>query len=126
MTEQDFLAAVDAAVARWRLDRTGEPLTCQFFQGAVAAHCHDNAEAYVTQHGCEVVRGFLVQHPQDWPMVWVMPHSVVRTGLGLVDVTLKQTDLIGLGFFPIEGDPAEFKEWAKKYPRESRPIGRVQ
>jgi hypothetical protein len=55
-------------------------------------------------------------------MVWVMPHSVVSTDHGLVDVTLKASDLIGLAFYSIEGDPAEFTEWAKRHPQESRPI----
>jgi len=122
MTEQDFLIAVDAVVARWRHDRTGEPLTCLAFKEALPSQCHANAAAYVAQHGGEVVRGFLVQHPPGWTMVWVMPHSVVRTDLGFLDVTVKPMDLVGLAFFPIEGDPIEFTEWAKKFPQESRSI----
>jgi hypothetical protein len=124
MTEQEYMAAVDAAVARWHQDRGGEPLTCQAFKDAVPAQCHANAEAYVTQHGGEIVRGFCVQHLQDWTMVWVMPHSIVRTDQALVDITLKVTDFVGLAFFPIEGDPDGFTDWAKLHPQESRPIAR--
>lgn len=119
MTEPEYMAAVNAAVTRWHLDRQGEPLSCVAFADAEHAHCHRNAEVYVAQHGGQVVRGFLVQHPHGWTMVWVMPHSVVRTEAGLVDVTLGKTELRGLAFFPIEGDPEAFTEWAKRYPRES-------
>lgn len=122
MTEQEYMAAVDAAVTRWRQDRAGEPLTCLFYAEALPAHCHDNAATHVSRHGGQVVHGFLVQHPQDWPMVWVMAHSVVRADQGLMDITLKQADLAGLAFFEIDGDLAGFTEWAKRYPQESRPI----
>jgi len=68
------------------------------------------------------VRAPLVQHPQDWTMVWVMSHFVVHTDQDLVDVTLKQEDLFGSAFVSLESDPAEFKEWVKRYPRDSRSI----
>jgi len=121
MTEEEFLASVDAVVKRWLDDRNGELLTCLTFKDAEPAKCHTNAEAYVAQHGSRVVRGFLVQHPHAWTIVWVMPHSVVRTDQGMVDVTLTMTELQGLAFFPIEGDPEAFKEWAMRHPQESRP-----
>lgn len=120
MTEQEYMAAVDAAVARWHQDRKGEPLTCVAFDQAVPAHCHENAAAYVAQHGGEVVRGFYVQHPQDWTMVWAIAHSVVRTDHWLIDITLAPADTVGLEFFPIDGDPAGFIEWAKRHPRLTR------
>lgn len=122
MTEQDFLAAVTETVARWHQDRQGEPLMCQAFKDAVPAQCHANAAAYVAQHGGQVVRGFYVQHPQDWTMVWVIAHSVVRTVQGLIDVTLAPASTVGLAFFPIEGDPDGFRDWSKLHPRESRPL----
>lgn len=122
MTEQEFFAAVDMAVARWHQDRQGEPLTCLPFDRAVPAHCHDNAEAYVAAHGGEVVHGFLVEHPHAWTMVWVMPHSVVRTADGLVDVTLNSEQLRLLSFFWVVGDSDGFQPLAMRFPRESRPI----
>lgn len=122
MTEQDFQAAVDAAVARWHRDRHGERLTSVTFASAQPAQCHGNAAAYVAQHGGEVVHGFLVQHPHAWTLVWVMPHSVVRTTSGLMDVTLREDQLQGLAFYPLDRDGMGFVELAKRFPRESRPI----
>lgn len=122
MTESEYLTAVDGAVARWLLDRKGEPLAAKAFTQAESAQCHANADAYVIQHGDQVVRGFLMLHPDEWTVVWVMPHSVVRTAAGLVDVTLKSAELRGLAFFSIEGGPENFMDWAKRYPQESRSI----
>jgi hypothetical protein len=122
MTELEYMTAVDAVVARWLHDRKGESLTSEIFAQAERAQCHANADAYVAQHGGQVVRGFLVQHPHAWTMVWVMPHSVVRTATGLADVTLANAELHGLAFFPIEGDPEGFKDWANQYPQETRSI----
>lgn len=126
MKEPEYLAAVNAVVARWLHDHAGEPLTAEAFGRAERAQCHSNADAYVAQHGGLVVRGFLVQHPHDWSIVLVMPHSVVRTATGLVDVTLTNAELESVAFFSIEGDPEGFKEWAKRYPQERRPIVRSQ
>ncbi|WP_159086356.1 hypothetical protein [Burkholderia mayonis] len=126
MTESEYLAAVNAAIARWLLDRKGEPLTAKAFAQAEPARCHANADAYVIQHGGQVVRGFLILHPHEWTVVWVMPHSVVRTATGLVDVTLKSAELRGLAFFSIEGDPERFIDWAKRYPQESRSVVQSQ
>ena len=126
MKEQEYMAVVDAVVARWHQDRQGEPLTCVAFDQAVPAQCHANADAYVAVHGGLVVRGFYVQHPQDWTMVWVTPHSVVRTDQGLIDVTLKPVELVGLAFFSIEGGPAGFIEWAKRHPRLTRPLPQLR
>lgn len=122
MTEQQFLAAVDEAVTRWFHDRGGESLSCIAFDQAVPAQCHANADAFVAQHGGEVVRGFLIQHPDGWPTVWVMAHSVVRTSDCLVDVTLEPAQLRGLAFFTVEGQVDGFTEWAKLRPRETRPV----
>jgi hypothetical protein len=122
MTEQDFHAAVDAAVARWHQDHHGEPLTSVVFAEAQPAQCHANAAAYATRHGGEVLHGFLVQHPHAWPQVWVMPHSVVRTGQGLIDVTLSPDELRSLGFFALETAMTNFVDMAKRFPRESRPV----
>jgi len=58
-------------------------------------------------------------HPDGWTVVWVMPHSAVRTATGLVDVRLKSEELRGLAFFSIEGDPESFVYSAKRYPQES-------
>lgn len=125
MTEPEFMAAVDVTVARWHQDRQGEPLTCVAFDGGVPAQCHANAAAYVAAQGGHVVHGFLVQHPHAWTMVWVMPHSVVRTDSGLVDVTLPADQLRGLGFFALAEDVNGFVELAQRFPRESRPIARA-
>lgn len=122
MTDKDFHAAVDAAVARWHQDRRGELLSSVPFPDAQPAKCHDNAAAYVAQHGGTVVHGFLVQHPSNWTLVWVMPHSVVWTGTELIDVTLAEEQLRGLGFFPLDLDVGDFETLAKQYPRESRPV----
>lgn len=122
MSEQEYEDAVGAVVARWHRDRRGEPLTSLAFDGAVPAQCHANAAAFVASHGGEVVHGFLVQHPQDWPMVWVIAHSVVRTEAGLADVTLPADQLRWLGFFPLFIAIEGFVELAQQFPRESRPI----
>lgn len=122
MSEQAYKASVDAAVARWRQDRRGVPMTCLAFDAAVPGHCHENAAAYVAKHGGEVVRGFLVMHPDGWRMVWVMPHSVVRTETGLVDVTLPADQLRWLGFYPLLDAIDGFEKLAQQFTRESRPI----
>lgn len=122
MTEQEFLAAVNDAVKRWADDRSGERLIVQPFDQAHEAQCHTNAEAFRSQFGGEVVHGFLIQHPDSWPTVWVIAHSVVRGNAGLMDVTLNPLKLQGLGFFSIAGDTGDFVEWAKRYPRVTRPV----
>lgn len=126
MTEQEFHAAVDAAVARWHQDRQGDALRSRAFAASVPAHCHENAAAYVAEHGGEVVHGFMIQHPHAWTMVWVMPHSVVRTSEGLLDVTLTEEQRRGLGFFSLTGDVDGFSALAQRFPQESRPIVRPQ
>ncbi len=118
MTEEEFLIAVDAAVRRWGHDRTGQPLSCRTFAQAEPANCHANAESYAALHGGEVTRGFLTQRPH----VWVMPHSVVRIDEALIDVTLNPSQLRGIAFFTVDGPVDGFADWAKRYPRETRPI----
>jgi hypothetical protein len=122
MDERDFQAAVDAVVARWHQDHCGTRPTCVPFAEAKPAQCHDNAVAYVAQHGGEVVHGFLVQHPSNWTMVWVMAHSVVWTGSELIDVTLTAAQLRGLSFFILDGSAGDFAVLAKRFPRENRPV----
>jgi hypothetical protein len=122
MTELEYMAAVDTVVARWLQDHQGEPLKGETFAQAERAKCHTNAESYVAEHGDQIVRGFLVQHPHEWDSVWVMPHSVVRTAAGLIDVTLNNAELHGVAFFAIGGDPEGFKDWANQYPQETRSI----
>ena len=39
------------------------------FAAAEPANCHGNAEVFVTKHGGEVVRGFLVLHLHSWSLV---------------------------------------------------------
>lgn len=121
MTEEEFLIAVDIAVKRWGNDRTGQPLLCRPFARAESANCHANADSYVALYGGDVTRGFLVQHPHGWTNVWVMPHSVVRVDETLIDVTLDPSQLRGIAFFAVDGPAEGFVDWAKRYPRETRP-----
>lgn len=122
MTEQEFLRVIDIAVAQWLQHREGLPLVPKPFDQALEAQCHANAESFVALHGGEVVHGFLIQRPHGWPTVWVMAHTAVRIDGGLVDVTLDQSQLRGLAFFAVAGPVSGFVDWAKRYPRETRPI----
>lgn len=122
MTEEEFLAAVDMAVTRWGNDRPGQPLLCRHFAQSEPANCHANAESYAALYGGDMTRGFLVHHPLGWTTVWIMPHSVVRTEGGLIDITLNPSQLRGTAFFAIDGPADGFVDWAKRYPRETRPV----
>ncbi|MBM7129367.1 hypothetical protein [Dyella mobilis] len=98
-------------VSRWRENRAGLPLVSVPFPDAQEAQCHANAERYVALHGGEVVRGWLIQHPDSWPQVYVRTHSVVRRldgSASLVDPTLAARDLRGQAFFDHVGDAEVF------------------
>ncbi|HET7371010.1 MAG TPA: hypothetical protein VFK45_09255 [Gammaproteobacteria bacterium] len=126
MTEGEFFAAMDAAVLRWTANRTGEVFGVRHFDQAKENDCHANAEKYASLNGGIVVRGFLIQPLDGWAFVWVISHSVVRTNQGLEDVTLAASQLRGgLTFFSIEPMTEGYLEWARKYPRERRPVPQI-
>jgi len=107
-SDREVLADV---ARRWKSNRQGLPLRAEPFAGAVATQCHDNAAKYVERHGGTVVPGWLVEHPENWPMVYVYSHSVVRLDSGLlVDPTLPAEKLRTLAFIEHDASMAVFDE----------------
>jgi hypothetical protein len=123
MTDAEFQQAVTTSVASWATQRLGTPLRPVPFSDAIESKCHDNAASYVALHGGEVVHGFLILRPANWPTVYVYAHSVVRTTEGeMVDPSLTVEKLRAHAFFPLQAEVADFKASALRHPQETRPV----
>lgn len=123
MTDVEFQQAVTAAVTSWANERAGSPFRPVSFPDSTEAKCHDNAAAYAALHGGEVVHGFLILRPANWPTVCVYAHSVVRAiGGELIDSSLTIEKLRGHTFFPLQAPVADFKAAALRHPQETRPV----
>jgi hypothetical protein len=108
---------INEVVARWQASPSGSAVRQVPFPCFREAECHENAAAYVAEHGGQVVHGFLLHQGDSW-LVYVRAHSVVRLGDGdLVDPTL--TDLARTGHAYLEHiGPADLflnnaKAWAE-------------
>jgi hypothetical protein len=67
---------------------------------AQPSKCHDNARRYCETHaGFSVATGWIVMPMHGSPIVWLLPHSIVRCPDGnLLDVTPQNDERITLKF----------------------------
>lgn len=115
-SKRDMEVAGDV-LTQWQANHRGSPLRSVPYADAQESRCHENAAAYVRDHGGTVVTGFLVEHIVDADWIYIRAHSVVRRDWELVDPTLSSEQLKMQAFIEYSGSAEVFqknsRQWAE-------------
>ena len=115
-SKRDMEVAGDV-LTQWQVNHRGSPLRSVPYADAQEARCHENAAAYVCNHGGTLVPGFLVEHIVGANWIYVRAHSVVRRNGELIDPPLSTQQLKAQAFIEYSGSTEEFlrnaRQWAE-------------